>query len=136
MTRPTCTFCLASTSSLTSAAAVVKRSGLFCRHAAKNNPVARWLLPVPHSPMRTMGSLRSMYPPSASSRIFAAGICGAWMKSNSPSVLMRASGNSSTPRFHITAKRGVVSRRLRFPVVMQSRNHGPHQFRRIVIQFN
>ena len=34
-------FCFASTNSFTSAAAVVKRTLRFCRHAARHSPVAR-----------------------------------------------------------------------------------------------
>jgi arylsulfatase A-like enzyme len=41
---------LASTSSFTSPAAVVKRTRRFCRHAATQRPVNRWVLPVPHEP--------------------------------------------------------------------------------------
>ena len=52
--------CLASTSSLTRVAAVVKRTRRFCRQAATHSPVAKWVLPVPHSPINTTGSARSM----------------------------------------------------------------------------
>ena len=44
-------------SSLTSPAAVVKRTLRFCRHAATHSPVSKCVLPVPHSPMNRTGSL-------------------------------------------------------------------------------
>jgi hypothetical protein len=54
---------LASTSSFTSPAAVVKRTRRFCRQAATHSPVSKWVLPVPHSPMNKTGSARSIYGP-------------------------------------------------------------------------
>src|ERR1035438_8147138 len=52
--------CQAPKNSFTSAAAVVKRTRRFCRHAATQRPVKRWVLPVPHSPISKTGSARSI----------------------------------------------------------------------------
>jgi len=42
--------------SITGAAALANRARRFCRHAVRHSPVARWLLPVAHSPIDTAGS--------------------------------------------------------------------------------
>src|ERR1700676_2213348 len=53
-TRASCIACFASTSSLTSAAAVVNRTRRFCRQAATQRPVSRWVFPVPQAPRDRM----------------------------------------------------------------------------------
>ena len=50
----------ASTSSLTRAVAVVKRTRRRCSQAATHSPEARWVLPVPASPISSTGSARAM----------------------------------------------------------------------------
>src|SRR6476620_4535200 len=67
----------------------MNRARLRWRQAATTNAETRWVLPVPESPMNTIGSARSIYPPSASSLIRVGETSGAWRKSNSSNVLTR-----------------------------------------------